>query len=187
MKIFFAFFIFFDFAIWGNGFCQSVPNYNPDKFLSRKELADYRQSIWDSIPAAVGWVNDFAGIFTNDQEQTLEDLVEHFEKKTSIEIAIVTLDTNMVEQPKLTKLTDRILKIWGIGKTMKRNGVLICICSGYKEIKISTDVGIEKYMNETEKLDIIKKYFVPLYEKNRYYDGTFSGLNALIKKIDLQM
>ncbi len=187
MKIFFTLFIFFDFAICNEGFCQPVPNFDPDKLLSRKELSNYRQSIWDSIPAAVGWVNDFAGIFTNDQEQTLEDLVEHFEKKTSIEIAIVTLDTNMVEQPKLTKLTARILKVWGIGKTMKRNGILICICSGYREIKISTGVGIEKYMNEAEKLAIIKKYFVPLYEKSRYYDGTFNGLNALLKKLDVQM
>jgi uncharacterized protein len=187
MKIFFTlFFIFLDFAI-GKGFCQSVPNYNPDNFLSRKELAEYRQSIWDSMPAAVGWVNDFSGIFANDEEQTLESLIEHFEKKTSIEIAIVTLDTNMVEKSKLRQFSDRVLKTWGIGKSITRNGILISICNGYKEIKISSDVGIDKYISETDKLDIIKKYFIPYYQKNKFYDGTLSGLNALLDKLSRQM
>jgi len=164
-----------------------VPNFDPDKFLSKKELSDYRQSIWDSVPAAVGWVNDFAGIFTNDEEQTLESLIEHFEKKTTIEIAIVTLDTNMVEKSRLKQFSDRVLKIWGIGKSITRNGILISICDGYKEVKISADVGIDKYINESEELDLIRKYFVPYYKKNQFYNGTLSGLNALLKRLSLQM
>ncbi len=186
MKIFFTLFSTFCLLTPGNySYCQTMVNYNPNESMSDSELSAYRQSIWDSLPAAVGWVNDFGDLFKNEEENTLESLLQHFEKETTIEIMIVTVDTNMVAKEKLSEFTDRLLKIWGIGKRVKRNGIVICICKGYKEIKICSDVGIERFMNENRKLQIIKKSFVPDYEKNRYYDGTYRGLNALIKQLSL--
>lgn len=161
---------------------QNVPNYNPH-IMTSDELQAYRQCIWDTLPAVVGWVNDFEGLFDVNQENTIEKTLSHFEKKTSIEVSIITIDSNMVNKNSFDEFSYRVMKLWGIGKISKSNGMVICISKDYKRLCVTTDFGIDKYMNASEKTKIINKYFLPLYRKNDYYHGTINGLNALLEKI----
>ena len=162
---------------------QNIPNYAEYKSMTPKQLHTYRQNLWDTLPAAIGWVNDFEDLFTEDQERFLEKTLEHFEKTTSIEIAIVTVDSNMVASDKFNEYTYRMMKIWGIGKISKSNGILICICKDYKRICVTTDFGIDRFMTANEKDKMISRDFIPYFAKNDYYDGTSSGLTALLSKI----
>jgi uncharacterized protein len=163
---------------------QTVSDYHPYKAMTLVELQKYRQSIWDTLPAAVGWVNDFEGLYNPLQENNLEIILQHLEKRTSIEICIVTIDSNMVGVEKFDDFAYRLLKIWGIGKISKSNGIVICISKDYRKLFVCTDFGINKYIDNSEKFRIINKYFIPLFAKNDYYQGTLDGLNAIIKRID---
>ena len=156
---------------------SSVVEYVP---MNRAQLARYRQSIWDSLPIAVGWVNDFEGLFTMEQENNLQTLITHFEKSSTIEIMVVTIDTNMVAKENFSDFSYRLLKIWGIGKRLKENGIVICISSGYKTLQVTCDFGIDNLMDQTTKERIIAKYFIHPYKRNKYYEGTYNGLNAII-------
>src|SRR5665213_1826629 len=130
---------------------QEVPNYLPYNAMSPKELQVYRQNLWDTLPAAIGWVNDYENLFTPEEKHTLEKTLEHFEKETSIEICIVTLDSNMVAEDKFSEFSYRLMKIWGIGKISKSNGMVICISKDYKKLCVTTDFGIDKFISATEK------------------------------------
>lgn len=183
MKIFSTFFIFtFFFFLIASG--QSVPNYIPYRTMTPSELLSYRQSIWDTLPAAIGWVNDFEGLYDRRQEDSIESILEHFERKTTIEIDIVTVDSNMVAKEKFDEFAYRLLKIWGIGKIDKSNGIVICICKDYRKLFICTDFGIDKYLNEYDKSRITNKYIIPFFQKNNYFSGTLNGLNAILDKIN---
>lgn len=183
MKIFFTFFIFL-FLCCLNSISQSISNYIPFRTMTPHELQTYRQSIWDTLPAAVGWVNDFEGLYDKSQEDSIESILEHFERKTTIEIAIVTVDSNMVAPNKFDEFAYRLMKIWGIGKIEKSNGIVICICKDYHKLFISTDFGIDKYMDQTDKSRIITKNIIPFFQKNNYFSGTLNGLNAILDKIN---
>lgn len=183
MKLFFTF-LFTILFLSAKTQGQNVPDYSPYQKMTPAELQAYRQSIWDTLPAAVGWVNDFEGLYTMEQEKNLERIVEHFEKKTTIEIAIVTMDSNMVALDKFDEFAYRVLKKWGIGKISKSNGIVICISKDYRRLFVCTDFGIDRYVNNYDKYKIIKKNFLPSFEKNNYYDGTLNGLTALLEKID---
>ncbi|HUZ57435.1 MAG TPA: TPM domain-containing protein [Hanamia sp.] len=152
--------------------------------MTPNELQAYRQSIWDTLPAAVGWVNDFEGLYDRTEEDSLERILEHFEKKTTIEIEVVTVDSNMVAREKFDEFTYRLLKIWGIGKVDKSNGIVICICKDYKKLFICADFGIDNYMDEYDKLKIIHRDIIPSFQRNDYFKGTLNGLNAIIDKIN---
>jgi len=183
MRIFFTFLFilfFFDVSVTA----QRVPNYNPYRTMTPSELQVYRQSIWDTLPAAIGWVNDFEGLYDKEQEDSLESIIQHFEKKTTIEIAIVSVDSNMVALDKFNEFAYRLLKIWGIGKIAKSNGMVICICKDYKTIYISSDFGLDNYLDGYDKYKIITKSVIPYFKKNNYFMGTISGLNAILNKID---
>ena len=181
MKIFFTFLIILFFSSATRA--QNVPNYFRFTSMTPEQLNAYRQNLWDTLPAAIGWVNDFEDLFTDEQERFLEKTLEHFEKETSIEISIVTLDSNMVSADKFNDFSYRLMKIWGVGKISKSNGMLICICKDYKRVCVTTDFGIERFMNETEKHKVINRDFIPYFAKNDYYDGTSTGLNSMLSKI----
>ena len=183
MKIFFTY-SFFLFLLVLQVKAQYVPNFNPYRTMTPYELRTYRQSIWDTLPAAVGWVNDFEGLYDRAQEDSLETMLQHFEKRTTFEIAIVTVDSNMVGKDKFNEFTYRLLKIWGIGKITKSNGMVICICKDYKAIHISTDFGLDNYITDYDKYKIVNKNVLPYFKKNNYFDGTLAGLNAVLEKIN---
>jgi len=190
MKIFFTIFLYFLLITpGGNASCQTTTNDSTSSSITpmnATQLAKYRQSIWEDLPAAVGWVN-FEELFTNEEENNLESLIEHFEKITGIEIMIVTIDTNLVAKSNFNEFSYRLLKIWGIGKRLKENGIIICISNGYHLLKITPDFGILKLMNESMTSRIKNKNFIPSYKKNRYYEGTYRGLNAIINHLSKRL
>ncbi len=183
MKIFITFFFLLLFFS-PQSRAQNVPDYVPYRTMTSAQLTAYRQSLWDTLPAAIGWVNDFGDLFTPSQERNLEKTLEHFEKATTVEICIVTVDSNMVAEDNFSEFSYRLMKKWGIGKISKSNGIVICICKDYRRICVTTDFGIDKYVNEYDKNKMINRDFVPYFAKNDYYDGTYTGLNALLERID---
>lgn len=181
MKIFFTLLLFLLVQLPAR--TQNVPNYFQYQSMTPNQLHTYRQNLWDTLPAAIGWVNDFEDLFTEEQERYLEKMLAHFEKSTSIEISIVTLDSNMVALNKFNDFSYRLMKIWGVGKISKSNGILICICKDYKKVCVTTDFGIDRFMTDAEKHKVISRDFIPYFAKNEYYDGTSSGLNAMLTRI----
>jgi uncharacterized protein len=167
MKRFFIF-LFSILFFWPGASGQIIADYSPYKEMSGAQLESYRQQIWNNLPAAVGWVNDFDGLYNPIQENNLETMLQHLEKRTSIEICIVTVDSNMVAEYKFDDFAYRLLKKWGIGKISKSNGIVICISKDYRKIFVCTDFGINKYMDYDEKYRIINKYIIPFFEKNDY-------------------
>ena len=181
MQLFFILFLSLS-SFVSNITAQSVPNYRLYQKMTISELEAYRQSIWDSLPA-IGWVNDFEGLFSNNEEDSLESMLQHFEKETTVEIAIVTVDSNMVQKDRFNDFSDHLLKIWGIGKFAKKNGIVICISRDYRQLFISTGAGIATYMDDAEKYHIIAQNFIPAFNEYWYFDGTLSGLNELMNKV----
>jgi len=147
------------------------------------EIEEYRNSIWENLPSPDGWTNDFEGIFANTEEEILSDMIAKLENRTGIEIAIVTVDSNMVRLDKFDEFADHLLRAWGVGKKEKKNGVLICISSQYKKITISRGPGTDKFLSDAIVTHLITKSFIPLYRKHNYYGGTLNGLIALINKL----
>ena len=157
---------------------QTVSDYHPYKSMTRLQLQKYRQSIWDTLPAAVGWVNDFEGLYNPVQENNLESILQHLEKRTSIEICIVTVDSNMVAEDRFNDFAYRLLKKWGIGKISKSNGIVICISKDYRKLFVCTDFGINKYMDYVEKYRIINKNFIPFFTLSHAGDSIFCSVIA---------
>lgn len=185
--LFFILFLFLFFSSFQNDVtAQSVPDYSLYEKMSSGELELYRQSVWDSLPA-IGWVNDFGGLLTNNEEDSLESLLQHFEKETTVEISILTVDSNMVHKDRFNDFSDHILKTWRIGKLLKKNGIVICISKDYKKLFISTGAGISRYISDPEKNRLIQQSFIPQYIEHNYFTGTLNGVNEIINRISSKM
>ena len=165
-------------------FSMKAQNGDTLKMESKKtiSLELYRQVFWDNLPKPLNWTNDYENLFSDNEEIKLNQIIADFEKETTVEIAIVTIDTFKVSKEKFEGLSLHIAKTWSIGKKEKSNGILIVISKGYKQIRIQNGDGITSILSNEETSEIIQNQIIPYFKKEEYFEGTQLGL---LKMIDL--
>ena len=132
---------------------------------------------------SLGWTSDFEHIFSSDQISELDSIISNFEKETTNEIAIVTIESSWTTKESFDSLTLAIAKNWGIGKKGKNNGILIGISTGLRTIRIQNGYGIEAKLTDAETKKIIDDIILPEFKNGKYFEGTKSGLIALMQKV----
>jgi uncharacterized protein len=157
------------------GYSQTTNIFGQDA-ASQLQLLTYRKVFWDSLPIPIGRINDYEGLYTNEEEQMLDSLVSAFNAETGFELCIITLDTTVVAREKFDELNLRIANRWGIGQKNKNNGALISISRGYRKMRIDNGLGTEKLVSDSETKSIIDRYFIPYFKTGQYYKGTLTGL-----------
>jgi uncharacterized protein len=126
----------------------------------------------------VGYVNDFAGILSEQQKQILEEKLRQIEKETTNEICVLTIKS--LEGKNLEQYANEIFNSWGIGKKEKDNGVLILIVMDERKIRIEVGYGLEPYLPDSVCGRIIREIMAPNFRNNDY----FRGINEAVEQID---
>lgn len=141
----------------------------------------------DGIPAPIGFVSDFEKVFSAQQVDTLTAILKDFEQQTSIQIAIVTIDTSLVSKVQFENFVLDLANKWGVGQKDKNNGVVIGFSTAHRKIRIANGYGIEKLISDRETNNLMKEKFLVYFKNNEYYKGTIIGLNALIDLLNLKL
>lgn len=130
-----------------------------------------------NFPKPEGFVNDFANILTNSEEDTLVKIAEELEKDTTSEIAVVIVKT--VKPLSIEEYSVRLFSEWGIGKKGKDNGVLLLVAIEDREVKIEVGYGLEGILPDGRCGEIIRKYIIPEFKNGRYGGGIIAGASAI--------
>ncbi len=121
------------------------------------------------LPQPVGYVNDFAGMFSFSFRQSLEQELVAFEKETTAEIAVVTIDS--LEGGNLEDYAVRLFEDWQIGKKDKDNGLLLLIAEKEREIRIEVGYGLEPVITDGRAGRIIREQMQPAFREGNYEEG----------------
>lgn len=123
-----------------------------------------------------GFITDEAKILgdTADLEQTLLT----FEKETSNEIAVLTI--NSLQGGSIEDYAVKVFEKWGVGKKGKDNGVLVVIAKEDRAIKIEVGYGLEGALPDSTAKLIIENEITPLFKQENYHDGLKKGLDAIM-------
>lgn len=126
-------------------------------------------------PRLVPYVNDFAGVLTPTQESSLNDIAREIEQSTTVQIAIVTVDS--------TEGEDRVLYANHlgdenrVGQAATDNGlVLLWSMANEKGGAIAVGSGIESILNDA-KVGRIGRGSRQYFDKRDYYGGFLSMLD----------
>lgn len=140
---------------------------------------------YTDFPPSKGWVNDYGKLLTEEEIDTLTQMIKAHEEKTTNEIAILTIG-NIPEQYHydLKAYGEDLANKWGIGKADKNNGILISICVPYRRIAINTGLGMEDKISDSFANNIITRYMSPYFMKRGYYPGLKAGLEAIIRQLE---
>lgn len=133
------------------------------------------------FPVASGLVNDFAGVLDQGTAEKLKNLCSDLEKKTSAELAIVTVKTVAPLDSKTYAV--KLFEKWGIGKKGKDNGILLLVGVDDHRVEIEVGYGLEGVMTDARAGRILDEYVVPRFKEGDYNGGIYNGAAALAERI----
>ncbi|PZF73604.1 TPM domain-containing protein [Taibaiella soli] len=148
---------------------------------SQASLQAYRQNFWNNPPQPTGWTNDFDDLFTDEEKSRLDGMISLFQRETTMQICIVTLDTLCTSAKRFDSLALHIANVWGVGMKDKNNGITICISKAYHRVRICNGKGIKQILSDSQTKQILDAHFLPAYKKDQYFQGTWDGVTALIE------
>ena len=135
-----------------------------------------------AFPQPIGYVNDFENILSKKEEKAIRQLLEDHAKKTSDQIAVITI-TSINPYDNLKDYTTDLAGYWRLGQR-KYNGVLIALSKDLRQVRISNGSGIVQRLTNEETQKIIDERMIPEFKDNQYYQGLRQGIEAIIRELE---
>lgn len=123
----------------------------------------------DYVPYA--WVNDYADLLSQNDENYLDGKLGSYEDSTSTQILIVTLNSGMHQDMPIELMGATIGEEWNIGQKGNDNGMIIVIYPSEREISIQTGYGLEEYIPDAIARRIIENEIKPYFKNENYVEG----------------
>ena len=137
-------------------------------------------SAWaQDFPAAPNkLVTDYTNTLSSGQQAELEQKLLAFEDSTSIQIAVVVMNTT--GNYDIADYGDRLAQKWAIGNKKYDNGILFLVALGDRAMTIRTGYGIEGSVPDVIAYRIIENEVKPSFRQGNYFGGITNGVDALI-------
>lgn len=126
-----------------------------------------------------GFVNDFAGLLSQEQKAALEGKLTDFEKTSGNEISVAVVAN--LGGDTIENFAVNLFKDWGIGKADKDNGVLILIAKDDREMRIEVGYGLEGALTDAQSYWIIKNLMAPAFASENFYLGIDNAVDKIIE------
>ena len=133
------------------------------------------------LPKLKRKVNDYENIFTVEQLEKLTLMIREFEKETTNQIAIVSINS-IGKYSDFDQFAIDLSNYNGVGQKEKDNGLTIVFSKNLKKIRISTGLGTEKILTDEICKKVIDQTIIPEFKNGEYYNGIEKGIAELIKK-----
>ncbi len=138
----------------------------------------------DNLPAYNSnqlFVQDFADVFSDEQESILNNKLQQFERKTTNEIVVVTVSD--LGEYEASEYATSLHHKWTVGKKGVDNGLLILIAPNNRKWFISTGYGLEPYLPDMTVTQIGKANFPPNFKEKKYYEGVNLAVDEIIGQL----
>ncbi|AWW00732.1 TPM domain-containing protein [Arcticibacterium luteifluviistationis] len=134
------------------------------------------------IPAApkpARLVNDFVGVLSSSEIQSLEQKLVNFDDTTSNQIAVVVVKT--VEPYDMNTYAVKLGREWGVGHDGKNNGIVVLWATEDRKVYIASGYGLEGALPDAYAKRTVDRVIIPYFKESRFYEGLDKGTDAIIK------
>lgn len=128
------------------------------------------------------WVNDYANVFNDVEEQRLNQKLNSFQYRSSTQIFIISISEN--NGYPVSRLAPEIGELWGVGQQGKDNGLIILMDMGARDVFISTGYGVEEYVTDVSAGIIVRNEIVPNFKEGNFYGGIDQATDVLIDLLE---
>jgi uncharacterized protein len=127
-------------------------------------------------------VNDYAGLFSLAEVNSLEDKLVAFNDTNSTQILVVVV--NELKGYDIADYSQRLAQKWGVGQARYNNGVIVLLkpknAEGKGEVNIDVGYGIEHLVPDITAKQIIEREMIPRFRENDYYGGIDAAVNTIM-------
>ena len=127
-------------------------------------------------------INDFVGIFNQQEKAALEQKLDNYVRSTTTRICIVVVDD--LQGLDKADYAVRLAQQWGIGQKGTNNGILVLIKptggKGKRDIYIAVGYGLESVITDASTRKIIEEEMLPFFRNNSFYAGVDKGTSVLM-------
>jgi uncharacterized protein len=131
-----------------------------------------------TLPNPPKLVNDFVGVLSSSEIQSLESKLVSFDDTTSNQIAVVVVKT--VEPSDMNTFATKLGREWGIGHDGKNNGIVVLWATEDRKVYIATGYGLEGGLPDAYAKRIVDRVIIPYFKESRFYEGLNEGTSAIM-------
>lgn len=125
-------------------------------------------------PNLSGFVTDNANMISPEYEAKITQLAEKIERETTVEIAVVTIESLEGESREMYAVN--LFEQAGIGKKDKNNGLLILVAKEEREYRFEIGYGLEGTITDSMKVNIGDRIIVPNFREGAYGKGIYESM-----------
>jgi len=127
-----------------------------------------------TYPQLNGFVTDNANIIDPVYKEKITQLAQQIEKESTVEIAVVTVDSLEGESKEMYAVN--LFQQAGIGKKDKDNGLLILVAKQEREYRFEVGYGLEGTITDSMKVNIGDRIIVPNFKNGEYGKGIYESM-----------
>lgn len=161
------------------GFCRLMLSILLLLSVSCANAQDYHDQYY---PDFVGYVNDYAHLLSAPQASSLNQELRDFDNRTTIELAVVTVNSIGDESPE--SYAANLANLWGIGKRDNNNGIIFLVAMESHDIWIEIGRGLSGEISDRQVQRIVDDIIIPQFRAGRADQGIIEGTRALIDHFD---
>ena len=132
--------------------------------------------LWSLQPTAD--VNDFAGILTPAEKESLEERCRNLREKSGAQLAVVTIKS--LEGGQIDDFAVKLFKRWGIGQKDQKNGVLLLVAIQDRKARIEVGYGLEPILPDALAGRILNEQLFPAFKQQHYADGLTAAVDRIV-------
>ncbi|WP_240348467.1 TPM domain-containing protein [Longitalea arenae] len=140
------------------------------------------------LPVPHRAVNDFAKFVNENEKALLEKELVAYHTRTGNAIVFISLDSLTDPATKKQYTIEEAARLyfntWGIGDSIKNNGVLIMASKSPRRVRIEVGKGLEIILTNEFCQQIIDEKLVPNFKQGSFFAGIKEAVEAIVIKLD---
>jgi len=135
-----------------------------------------------TVPELTGPVVDQAGLLSGDERSSLERFIRSFADTGKAQLQVLTVAS--LEGTAIEEASIQVVDKWKLGGKKTDNGVLLFIAIQDRKVRIEVGQGLEGDLPDAYSAQIIREIITPFFKMQKYREGIFGGVMAIVQHID---
>ena len=127
-------------------------------------------------------VNDFAGILSPAERESLEDRCRALRKKNGAQFAVVIVKS--LEGGEIDDFTNKLFKQWGVGDKDRKDGLLLLVAMQDRKARLEVGYGLEPIIPDALAGRILDEHLFPAFKQQRYAVGLQAVVNRAAELVE---
>jgi len=132
-------------------------------------------------PTSDFYVNDYAGLLSNETKQHIMDKSVNLQMQTKAQIVVVTVKN--LEGKSLESYATELFREFGIGDKEENNGLLLLLALDERKFRVEVGYGFEGILPDAKTGRFQDDYIIPYLRENNWDEGVLNGFNAFYKEV----